>query len=153
MRRKIRNRRRRLQRIDVTGRNRLATAAPAPVSMAATRRCADGPGEPMSTQFLIPIFMFGCITYVAKQLIDARMRILMLRAGGSDDLIRSILEGEALQRRYASLRSGITLIALAAGFALIDLFGSRDITPGAIAVLAAAVGIGNLAYFALTNRR
>ncbi len=92
----------------------------------------------MSTQFLIPIFMFGCITYVAKQLIDARMRILMLRAGGSDDLIRSILEGEALQRRYASLRSGITLIALAAGFALIDLFGSRDITPGAIAVLAAA---------------
>ncbi|HSX60926.1 MAG TPA: DUF6249 domain-containing protein [Tahibacter sp.] len=107
----------------------------------------------MSTQFLIPIALFGCITYVVKLLIDARLRILMMRAGSSDELIRSILDGEALQRRYASLRSGITLLALAAGFALIQLFGWNDITPGAIAVIAAAVGVGNLAYYALTNRR
>ncbi len=107
----------------------------------------------MSTQFLIPIALFGCITYVVKLLIDARLRILMMRAGSSDELIRSILDGEALQRRYASLRSGITLLALAVGFALIQLFGWNDITPGAVAVIAAAVGVGNLAYYALTNRR
>jgi hypothetical protein len=107
----------------------------------------------MSTQFLIPVALFGSITYVIKLLIDARMRILMMRAGGSDELIRSILEGEALQRRHASLRSGITLIALAGGFALIQVVGWKDITPGAIAVLAAAAGVGNLVYYRLTNRR
>lgn len=106
----------------------------------------------MSTQFLIPITLFGCITYVIKLLIEARLRILMMRAGGSDELIRSILEGEVSQRRYASLRSGITLIALAGGFALIQILGWNDITPGAVAVIAAAVGTGNLTYFALTNR-
>lgn len=107
----------------------------------------------MSTQFLVPVALFGSIAYVIKLLIDARMRILMMRAGSSDELIRSILDGEALQRRYASLRSGITLIALAGGFALIQVIGWNDITPGAIAVIAAAVGVGNLTYFALTNRR
>ncbi|MBL8296980.1 MAG: hypothetical protein JNN30_01420 [Rhodanobacteraceae bacterium] len=107
----------------------------------------------MNTPFLVPIVLFVCIAYVIKLLIEARLRILMLRAGSTDELIRSILDGEAVQRRYASLRSGITLIALAAGFALIEVIGWDDITPGVIAVLAAAVGAGNLAYFALTNRR
>ena len=107
----------------------------------------------MSAQVLVPLALFGSIAYVIKLLIDARMRVLLLRSGSSDELLRSILEGEALQRRYASLRSGITLLALAFGFALIQVFGWDDITPGAIAVLAGAFGVGNLAYFALTHRR
>lgn len=106
----------------------------------------------MSAQVLVPIALFGSVAYVIKLLIDARMRVLLLRAGSSDELLRSILEGEAQQRRYASLRSGITLLALAAGFMLIQIFGWDDITPGAIAVLAGAFGIGNLAYFRMTNR-
>lgn len=105
----------------------------------------------MSEQALVPIALFASVTYVIKQLIDARMRILLLRVGGSDELLRSLLQGEEQQRRHASLRSGITLVMLGLGFALIQLLGWNDITPGAAAVLASAVGVGNLGYYALTR--
>lgn len=105
----------------------------------------------MDNHVLVPIALFGSVVYVIKLLIDARMRILLLRAGDPEEL-RSLLQAEAVQRRHASLRSGITLSMLALGFALIELLGWNDITPGAIAVLAAAVGLGNLGYYALTRR-
>lgn len=105
----------------------------------------------MDHRVLVPIALFGSVVYVIKLLIDARMRILLLRAGDPEEL-RSLLQAEAIQRRHASLRSGITLGMLALGFALIQLLGWNDITPGAIAVLAAAASLGNLGYYALTRR-
>lgn len=105
----------------------------------------------MDNHVLVPIALFGSVVYVIKLLIDARMRILLLRAGDPEEL-RSLLQAEAVQQRHASLRSGITLSMLALGFALIQLLGWKDITPGAIAVLAAAVGLGNLGYYTLTRR-
>ncbi|WP_313920591.1 hypothetical protein [Tahibacter sp.] len=104
----------------------------------------------MDHRMLVPIALFGSVVYVIKLLIDARMRILLLRAGDPEEL-RALLQAEAVQRRHASLRSGITLTMLALGFALIQLLGWDDITPGAIAVLAAAVGLGNFGYYALTR--
>ncbi|MEP7043736.1 MAG: hypothetical protein ABI843_11780 [Dokdonella sp.] len=101
---------------------------------------------------LVPIVMFLCITYGFKAVVDARMRYLLLKAGGSEDLIRSILLGEEQQRRHASLRWGIVLLALAAGFGLIEAFHWTDITPGVVAVLAAATGLGNLTFFAISRR-
>jgi len=103
-------------------------------------------------QTIVPIALFVCITYAFKAIVDARMRYLLLNAGGSEDLIRSILLGEEQQRRHASLRWGIVLIALAVGFGLIEAFHWTEITPGAIAVLAAATGLGNLAFFAISRR-
>ncbi|HEY0232425.1 MAG TPA: DUF6249 domain-containing protein [Dokdonella sp.] len=103
-------------------------------------------------QILVPIALFVCITYVFKAIVDARMRYLLLKAGGSEDLIRSILLGEEQQRRHASLRWGIVLVALALGFGLIEAFHWNEITPGVIAVLAAATGLGNLAFFAISRR-
>lgn len=69
---------------------------------------------------LIPIVLFLCITYAIKTAIDARFRHKLVGVGGSEELIRSILQGEEVRRRHASLRWGIILLALAGGFAIIQ---------------------------------
>ena len=50
-----------------------------------------------------------------KAVLDAVMRYRMLREPGTEDLLRSILQGEQAQRRLASLRWGLLLIAVAIG--------------------------------------
>lgn len=101
---------------------------------------------------LIPIVLFLCITYAIKSVVDARFRQKMVGAGGSEELIRSILQGEEVRRRHASLRWGIILVALAGGFALIQQSDWHELTPGMIAVLAGATGLGNLVYFAIARK-
>jgi hypothetical protein len=43
-------------------------------------------------------------------------------------------------------------VALAAGLALIQALGWRDLTPGLVAVLAGATGLGNLVFYAIARR-
>lgn len=96
----------------------------------------------------IPISLFICIFLAIKAVVDARVRRQMVEANGSQDLVRSILEGEETRRRHATLRWGTVLLALSIGFALIEAFGWTEITPGVFAVLLGATGVGNLvAYF------
>ena len=106
----------------------------------------------MNVEVLIPIVLFVCITYCVKLVVDARMRSKMLKDGGSADLMRSLVQSEAQQRRHSSLRSGLILTAIALGFAAIQFNGWQEINAGVIAVLAAATGIGNLVFYALTRR-
>jgi hypothetical protein len=106
----------------------------------------------MALHQLTPIVFFLCATYVIKAIIDALMRLRLLRAGGSEDLLRSILQGEEAQRRHSSLRTGMTLVALALAFAGIQVAGWTDLTPGVVAFLAGAVGAANLAFYALSRR-
>jgi hypothetical protein len=100
---------------------------------------------------LVPIALFLCVTYGVKLLIDARMRWLMMHAG-TEEQLRALLAGEAQARTFAALRWGVVLVALGVAFGLIHLIGWREVTPGAIALLAGATGLGNLAYFALARR-
>lgn len=110
----------------------------------------------MDGHILIPITLFVCLTYafvyLVKAVVDARMRSLLARSGVSDELLRSILAGEEEQRRFNSLRWGITLVAIAFGFIVVQISGVSDITPGAIAILAGAVGAGQLAFFVLSSK-
>ena len=106
----------------------------------------------MNAEILIPIVLFVCITYCVKLIIDARLRSKMLKDGGSADLMRSIMQNEAQQRRHSSLRSGLILTAIALGFTVIQMNGWQEINAGVVAVLAAATGIGNLVFYALTRR-
>ena len=69
----------------------------------------------------------------------------------SEDLKQALDQNEELQRRHASVRWGIVLVCLAVGFALIEFFGWDDVTPGAIAVLLGATGVGNLVSFAVSR--
>jgi hypothetical protein len=104
-------------------------------------------------EFLIPIVFFICITYAIKAILESRTRAKLIAANSSEELIRSLLLSEEQQRRQGSLRWGVVLSCLAGGFALIETFGYDDVTPGAIALLLAATGIGNLAFYAIARNQ
>ena len=106
----------------------------------------------MNFDLLIPITLFICITYAIKAVVDARVRRQMLESNGSQELLRSIMAGEDLRQKHSSLRWGITLLAVGAGFGVIEAGGWQQITPGVIAVLAIATGLGNLAYYAFMRK-
>ncbi len=106
----------------------------------------------MDYGIMIPIVLFICITYAIKVVVDARVRSHMIGAGGSEELVNSIMRDEEQRRRHSSLRWGIVLLSVALGFGLIQWFGWHDVTPGMIAVLAGATGLGNLAFFAIARR-
>ena len=106
----------------------------------------------MNFEDLIPIILFLCITYVIKAVLDARTRGKLIAANGSEEMIRSLVQNEEQQRRHAAVRWGVVLVSLAVGFALIEYFGWDDVTPGAIAVLLGATGVGNLvSYYVSRN--
>ncbi|MEI7035979.1 DUF6249 domain-containing protein [Fulvimonas yonginensis] len=106
----------------------------------------------MNLEILIPITLFVCITYAIKVVVDARVRRQMVAVGGSEELVRSVLQSEELRRRHSSLHWGVVLVALGAGFGLIQAFGWQDLTPGLVAVLAIATGLGNLVFYAIARR-
>ena len=106
----------------------------------------------MNFELLIPITLFAGIAYSIKAVVDARVRKQLVSSNGAPDLVRSILEGDEVNRRLSSLRWGITLVALSIGFAIVEAAGWREITPGVIAVLVGAVGIGNLGSFAASRK-
>lgn len=102
-------------------------------------------------EILIPITFFVCVVYAIKAVLDSRTRAKLIAANSSNELIQSLLKNEEEQGRQTSLRWGIVLTCLAAGFGLIEMFGWDDVTPGAIAVLLAATGVGNLAFYAVAR--
>ena len=106
----------------------------------------------MNFDLLIPVTLFVCIAYAIKAVVDARVRKQLVSSNGSPELVASILRADETNRRLSSLRWGITLVMLAIGFAIVEAAGWTDITPGVIAVLVGAVGLGNLASFAASRK-
>jgi hypothetical protein len=106
----------------------------------------------MNLELLIPISLFAAIAYSIKAVVDARVRKQLVATNGAPDLVRSILEADEANRRLSSLRWGITLVALALGFGIVEAAGWRDVTPGVIAVLVGAIGLGHLASFAAARK-
>jgi uncharacterized membrane protein YoaK (UPF0700 family) len=101
---------------------------------------------------LIPIVLFLSIVFAIKIVVDARFRSKLLSTGGAEDLLRSLARDEDLRRRHGALRWGIVLVLLAVAFAVIGAVGWQDATPGAIAVVLAALGLGNLAYYLIVRK-
>ena len=106
----------------------------------------------MQFEFLIPIVLFVCIYFAIKAVVDARARKQMVQSNGSEDMLRTIIEGEETRRRQAALRWGVILVVLAVGFGLLEAFDWKDPSPGLFAILLGATGIGNLAAYYLARR-
>ena len=107
----------------------------------------------MNAEILIPITLFVCIAYAIRVVVDARVRQRIIGANSSQELVRSLLESEELRRKHESLRRGIVLVALAIGFALLDLGGGFDVfTPMSAAILLGATGLGHLAYYLFARK-
>jgi len=106
----------------------------------------------MDLEFLIPITLFICIVMAIKIAVEARFRGKLLSTGGADELLRSMARDEDQRRRHGALRWGIVLVLLAVAFGVIEAAGWREVTPGMVAVLLAACGLGNLAYYLVSRR-
>ena len=101
---------------------------------------------------LVPIVLFVCATLAFKALLEAVIRMRLMRLGQSETSLRVLLDTDRFQRRAGALRSGIALVALACGAALIEAFGWRDVTPGAVAAVVLPMGIGELLFYFLSQR-
>lgn len=105
---------------------------------------------------IIPIVLFLCITigitYVARLLVSARLRVKMLQACSSKELVESVVQGDARRDQLSALRWGILTLAEAVGFGIIQAMGWDDINPGVVAMLLGAFGLGSLLFFALARR-
>lgn len=110
----------------------------------------------MDKEMIIPVVLFLCVTfgvtYAIKLLVDARVRIKMLQACESKELIESVVRGDDHRGRMSSLRWGLLLLFGGLGFATIQWAGWTDLTPGALAVLLSAFGLSNLIYFFAARR-
>ncbi len=106
----------------------------------------------MDFNLLVPLALVVCIAYSIKVVVDAYTRRRIIESRGSEELVRSLLEGDAMRRRLASLHWGCVLLALAVGFGLVELLGAKGVTPGVIALLLGATGLGNLGYYLLERR-
>jgi len=106
----------------------------------------------MNFNILVPITFLVCTVCTIKIAVDALLHRHMVNAGSSPEMINSILRAEEQRRRYSSLRWGIVLLSVGLGFAIIQWIDWREITPGAIAVLASATAAGNLVFFAISRK-
>ena len=107
----------------------------------------------MNSGDLIPIVLFLSIAWTIKAVVDARLRARIIDSNGSQELVRSMIEGDEVRRRHESLRRGIILLALGIGFAVINGNGGFDeFTPMSLAVLLGATGLGNLAYYLIARK-
>jgi hypothetical protein len=106
----------------------------------------------MNLDSLFPISLVVGIVYAIKVVVETRgRRDLLTAADGSADLARTLLGDQERHRRLSSLRWGIVLVALALGFGLIEWLGWNEVSPGLVAVLTGATGVGNLVFFAITR--
>lgn len=106
----------------------------------------------MDVAMLVPIALFVCITYAIKAVVDARVRKQLVSSNGSPELVQSIMASEETNRRLSSLRWGITMVALAIGFGIVQGAGWSEVNPGVIALLVGSLGLGNLAFYLLSRK-
>ena len=103
-------------------------------------------------EVLIPLTLFICIYLAIKAVVDAHTRRKLVQSTGSEDMLRTLIDGEETRRRQASLRWGVIFVALAVGFGLLEAFDWQEPSPGLFAILLGATGLGNLAAYYLARR-
>jgi hypothetical protein len=108
----------------------------------------------MNFDHLVPITLILGVVYAIRVVVETRgQRQLLLAAGGSAELAKVVLGDRERQRRLSTLRWGLVLLALALGFGVIHWLGWQEVSPGLIAVLAAATGVGHLAAWWVIGRQ
>lgn len=101
---------------------------------------------------LVPIALFVSVAYVFKILIEGCVRWMMFKRGGSEELVKMIVDSEEQRRRSASLHWGAVLLALALGLGVSAALGWNELSMGVAAVLLGATAVGNLAYWFISRR-
>jgi hypothetical protein len=103
-------------------------------------------------QELVPITLFVSLAYAIQVIADARARSRLVAPHVSEDVISALVLADQQHRRLSSLRWGVVLIMTALGLAVLQVIGWKDLTPGFVAVLVGAIGVGNVASYAITAK-
>jgi hypothetical protein len=110
----------------------------------------------MEPGLLIPLTLFLCITlgisYIARLLVNARLRVKMLQACSSKELVEAVVQSDSHRDQMAALRWGILTLTEAIAFGIIQAMGWNAINAGVIAMLLGAFGIGSVLFFVLARR-
>lgn len=106
----------------------------------------------MNFDVLLPITLIIGIVYAIRIVVDNRFRRHLVNSAASRDMIESLLRHEERSQRLSALRWSIVLLALALGFAIVEANHWQEITPGFIAVLLGATGLGNLVFWVISRR-
>jgi hypothetical protein len=106
----------------------------------------------MHPEIIVLPTLFAAVVLSIKTIADARTRARFLESNAQESLIRSILEGEERRRRQSALRWGIVLVFLAAGFVAAEFLDWERPTPGVIAVLLGATGLGNIVSYIVCRK-
>src|SRR4051794_40013403 len=102
--------------------------------------------------YLVAITLFLSIAYTIRSIVEARARTKLLQANAQEQLVLSILKGEERRRRQSSLRWGVILTFLGAGFMIVELMDWRHSSPGVLAVVLGATGLGNIASYLVCRK-
>jgi len=103
-------------------------------------------------RILVPVVLFVCAFLAFKALLEAVIRLRLMQLGQSETSLRALLDADRFQRRAGALRTGIALVAIALGAALIQAFGWTEVTPGVVATVVLPLGVGELIFFFLSTR-
>jgi len=106
----------------------------------------------MNFDILLPITLIVGIVYAIRVVLDAMLRRHIVAAGTSAEVVASLLRDEQRRRHLSALRWGIVWLSVALGFGVVAWLGWKEISPGLIAVLAAATGGGNMIFFWVSRR-
>jgi hypothetical protein len=91
--------------------------------------------------------LFAAIAFSIHTVATARARVRFLESHAQESLVQSILRGEERRSRQSALRWGIVLAFLSVGFAIVELAGWNRPSPGVLAVLLGATGLGNVVSY------
>jgi hypothetical protein len=98
--------------------------------------------------FLVPLGFFAMIAYIAKVIVDTRIRRKVLEARVSADVADAILNRNWKEpSTLSALKWGLVIVALGAGLLLVDLFGIDFESPLAYALLLLSTGTALLGYY------
>lgn len=102
---------------------------------------------------LIPLSLAICIVVAIRIVVEARLRRRLAETHASEQLLQSLLEADAENRRQSSLKWGLVAIVLGIGCLAVDLFGLSANDPATFGVLFVAVGLGLVSYYGIAGRQ
>lgn len=110
----------------------------------------------MDTSIVVPVALFLCITlgitYIARLLVNSRLRVKMLQACSSKELMEAVVQSDSHRDQMTALRWGILTAAEAIAFGIIQAMGWTTINAGVVAMLLGAFGLGSVLFFVLARR-
>ncbi len=100
---------------------------------------------------LIPLSLAVCIVVAIRIVVEARLRRRLAETHASEELLQSLLLADGENRRASSLKWGLVSVVAGIGFVAVDVLGLAVDDPSTFGVLFVAIGLGLIAYYAITR--